>query len=73
MLPIMKMLFNTPVNAMAQTAIKLLAENRRTTGEASRISSIKLEFESKMRNAASGPKAPGQKAEAKRWVASTKR
>jgi hypothetical protein len=69
----MKMLFNRPVNAIPATAIRLLAENRRTTGAASPIASTWLDFNGRKRNAAKGTSAPGQNAEVRRWRASPKR
>ena len=70
MLPTMKMPFNTPVNAMRATAIRLLAEKRRTTGAANPMASTWFEFKMRNRNTARGARAPGQNAEARRWSAS---
>ena len=69
----MKIPFKRPVNAIPATAIRLLAENRRTTGAASIIVSTWLDFNSRRRNAARGASAPGQNAEVRRWRASPKR
>ena len=69
----MKMLFNSPVNAITATAIRLLAENRRTTEAASSIASLWFDFNTRRKNAARGARAPGQNAEVRRWSASPKR
>jgi hypothetical protein len=64
--------FNSPVSAITATAIRLLAENRRTTGAANTIASTWLDFNMKNRTAARGASAPGQNAEVRRWSASPK-
>ncbi len=69
----MKMLFNNPVDTKAVTAIKLLPENRLTTGAASATASVSVGRNSRKRKAPRGTRPPGQNAATRRWSASPKR